>query len=80
MYIGGYNDYELLYLIHENSYEALRVMFQKYQKLIYSKIYKYHFLDCFFDDLVQECNMVLYKAIMVFNDRYNKTFTKYFEF
>mgnify|MGYP003292156925 CR=1 FL=1 len=79
MYIGGYNDYELLYLIHENSYEALGIMFHKYQKLIYSKIYKYKFPSDLFDDLVQEGNLILYKAINIFNDKFNKTFTKFLE-
>ena len=79
MYIGGYNDYELIYLIHENSYEALGMMFHKYQKLIYSRIYKFKFPNDLFEDLVQECNLVLYKAINIFNDKFNKTFTKFFE-
>lgn len=79
MYIGGYNDYELLYLIHDNSYEAMGMMFRKYEKLIYSKIYKYHFNNSLFDDLVQEAYLVLYKAINIFDSRFNKTFTKFFE-
>lgn len=79
MYIRGYNDYELLYLIHENSYEAMGMMFRKYEKLIYSRIYKFKFPNNLFDDLVQECNMVLYRAINIFNDKFNKTFTKFFE-
>ena len=37
------NDYELLYLIENDSEEALEVMFEKYNNLIASLISKYHF-------------------------------------
>ena len=37
------NDYELLYLIENDSEEALEMMFEKYNNLIINLINKYHF-------------------------------------
>ncbi len=73
------NDYELLYLIENDSDEALEVMFDKYNNLIISLINKYHFGKKIEDDIYQEARMVLYKAIKTFDSRFGKTFTMYFK-
>ena len=73
------NDYELLYLIENDSEEALEVMFEKYNNLIVSLISKYHFNKEIEDDIYQEAKMVLYKAIKTFNVNFGKTFTMYFK-
>ncbi len=74
----GYNDYELLYLAKENNDEALDIIFTKYNKLILKKANEYRKL-LNFDDLCQEGKMILNKAILNFDESYNKTFTRYFE-
>lgn len=75
----GYNDYELIYLIKERSDEALEIMFAKYEKLIYTKIYKYYFHKIAFEDCVQEGRLVLLKALKLYSDNSKKTFMRYFE-
>lgn len=74
----GYNDYELLYLAKENNDEAISIIFAKYDKLILKKANEFGKIINF-DDLCQEGKMILNKAILNFDERYNKTFTKYFE-
>lgn len=73
------NDYELLYLIENDSEEALEVMFEKYNNLIVSLISKYHFDKMIEEDIYQEARMVLFKAINTFDNRFGKTFTMYFK-
>lgn len=78
MLYGGYNDYELLYLTSEKNEEALNILFDKYDMMITKKANNFrNILN--FDDLCQEGKMVLIKAIQKFNEKYNKTFTRYFE-
>ncbi|MFK5883626.1 MAG: sigma-70 family RNA polymerase sigma factor [Candidatus Izemoplasma sp.] len=73
-----YNDYEIISLIREGNNDAIELMFDKYSKLIYKKIYKFNlFYDV--DDMFQEGQMILHKSINKFSEKYNKTFTRYFE-
>ena len=73
-----YNDYEIINLIREGNDEALKLMFDKYSRLISKKIYKFNlYFD--YDDMHQEGLMILYKSIKVFDEAYAKSFTRYFE-
>ena len=73
-----HNDFEILYQIKEGNHEALDLMFTKYKKLISKKIFKFN-LQYEYDDFMQEGYMVLYKSILSFEDKHNKSFTRYFE-
>ena len=73
-----HNDYEILYQINEGNQEALYLMFEKYNNLIAKKIFQFN-LQYEFDDMMQEGKMVLLKSIKQFEDKHQKSFTKYFE-
>ena len=73
-----YNDYEIISLIREGNNDAIELMFDKYSKLISKKIYKFN-LYYDYDDMFQEGQMILHKSISKFSDKFNKTFTRYFE-
>jgi len=73
-----YNDYEIIALIKEGNNDAINLMFDKYSKLISKKIFKFN-LYYVYDDMFQEGQMILLNSIHKFEDRYNKTFTRYFE-
>lgn len=74
-----YNDYELLYLIKDNNERALDIMMEKYKPLIWRVILNLRIDPFFHDDYFQEGLICLYRSIYLFNDRYNKTFTRFFE-
>ncbi len=78
MVFEGHNDFEVLYQIREGNEEALQLMFKKYQSLISKKIYKFN-LVYEYEDIFQEGLMMLYKSILAYDDKYEKTFTRYFE-
>lgn len=74
------NDYELIYLIQTNHDEhALEFMMKKYHRLIWKIIHILNIDSKEQDDFYQEGLLVLYKAIQTFNEKKNKTFTRYFE-
>lgn len=73
------NDYELLYLIHQGSDEALEIMFDKYQYLIYARVKRFNIPISLRDDFVQEGYIMLNKAIKTYKMESNKTFNKYFD-
>ncbi|MFA5720443.1 MAG: sigma-70 family RNA polymerase sigma factor [Acholeplasmataceae bacterium] len=73
----AYNDYELLYLVKEKDTVALNILLKKYERFIYKKVYTFFFHDD--GDYFQEGLLCLYKAIETFDDRFNKTFMRYFE-
>lgn len=74
------NDYELIYLIH-NEYDeiSLNFMFKKYHKFIWKQVHLLNIESKEHDDMYQEGVLILYKAIQTFNEAKNKTFTRYFE-
>lgn len=78
MVFKGHNDFEVLYQIREGNEEALQLMFEKYNSLISKKIYKFN-LAYEYEDIHQEGLMMLYKSILTYNEKYAKTFTRYFE-
>lgn len=76
-----YNDYELIYLIQSESCEqALELMFKKYKYLIYKFLNLYNVNEIFFEDYVQECNILMYNIICKFDEKKGKTFTRFYEF
>jgi RNA polymerase sporulation-specific sigma factor len=78
MNFRDYNDYEILDSIRQGNEEALALMIEKYRFLIAKKIKKFN-LTNEFDDCFQEGLIVLYRSIKKFDDRFSKTFTRYFE-
>ncbi len=73
-----HNDYEIINLIKDGNQDALMLMFDKYKNLISKKIYKFN-LVYEYDDAYQEALMILYKSLVKFDDRQNKSFTRFFE-
>ncbi len=73
-----YNDFELIYLIKEESDIALDIMFEKYEPLI-KKICSHYFF-CYqnikidYDDLLQEGRIGLFKAIKGYDSSQNVLF------
>ncbi len=78
MIFRNYNDFEIINLIKQNNEEAFTLMVDKYQYLIAKKINSFN-LTYVFDDVFQECLMILHKSVMKFDDSFNKSFTRYFE-
>mgnify|MGYP001004224281 CR=1 FL=1 len=78
MRFRDYNDFEILDLIKSGNEEAFHFMVEKYKYLIAKKISLFQLKD-HFDDCFQESLLVLYRSVMKFEDRFGKTFTKYFE-
>lgn len=74
------NDYELIYLIQtENDQYATNCLFKKYEPLIlkYMSVYKIRLSER--DDFLSEGFLMLERAVETFDERYDKTFTRYFE-
>jgi len=75
-----YNDYELLYLFKErHNQQALEILIKKYEKFIYKQVISFFPRKKDIEDYYQEGLICLYKAINSFQDKYNKTFMRYFE-
>lgn len=74
----AYNDYELLYMVKLQDTVALDILLRKYERYIYKKVYSFFYTDED-GDYFQEGILSLYRAIETFDDRYNKTFMRYFE-
>lgn len=76
----AYNDYELVYMVNENNDEvAFNILLKKYHNYIYKKIHQFFFYEKEYDDYYQEGVVSLIKAIQSFDQKYNKTFMRYFE-
>lgn len=74
-----YNDYELLYLVKINVEEAKEILFWKYSFLIKSRIYKMGVPQFLWDDYFQEGCLMLHKAIRIYDESSQMTFTGFFE-
>lgn len=73
------NDYELLYLINWHSEEALTLLLNKYSYLVNAKLVAFKIRRSHYEDFYQECMLILYKAIDIYNENYNKSFCRFVE-
>lgn len=74
------NDYELLYMIQtEQDSFALEQLCQKYKRLIWKTIKLYNIPVYDEEDYYQEGVITLHKAALTFDEKFNKTFTRYYE-
>ena len=78
MKFRNYNDFEIILLIKQGNEEAFEFMVNKYKFLIAKNIKKFNLIK-YYDDIFQEALMLLYKSIIKFDEKYNKTFTRFFE-
>ncbi|HHT55682.1 MAG TPA: sigma-70 family RNA polymerase sigma factor [Acholeplasma sp.] len=75
-----YNDYELIYLIQSEQCEvALNILIRKYRLLALKYIHQFQLRETDREDYLQEAAIILYKAVNLFIENYNKTFTRYYE-
>ncbi len=81
MYYKDVNDYELLYMVQENSDESMEMMLDKYRPFIEQKIRKwlsiYAKLGLERDDVRQEIYFVFCSAIRSYDDQGGATFYTY---
>lgn len=70
------NDNELIYLIREDSEEAFNALFNKYRPLMikFSNKYKYKYE---MDDMLQECRLGFYKAVINYDETKDAGFSTY---
>lgn len=74
------NDYEIIHLIQtENDGVAFNNLFNKYEGLICKYISLYNIPLSDKEDYLSEGRLVLSKAALSFDERYDKTFTRFFE-
>ncbi|HHT99349.1 MAG TPA: sigma-70 family RNA polymerase sigma factor [Acholeplasma sp.] len=74
------NDYEIVYLAQTEYDEALiELLINKYRNLIWKNIHLLNVPYMDQDDFFQEGCLLLIKSTKYFNEKYGKTFTKYFE-
>ena len=75
------NDNEILYMIKEQDDTDYRVIFDKYEGLIYKVIHKYKYMAKKYgleiDDLYQICSLSLIKSIKLYSDIHNTLFFTY---
>ena len=75
------NDYEIIYMVRENDDDATNLLFDKYKPIVvsmakeYYKAVKRYGLE--YEDLLQEGNCALYKAIKQFSEETNSCFYTY---
>jgi len=78
MIFRNYNDFEIVNLIKQGYEEAFDFMVDKYKFFIAKNIKKFNLTEEY-DDVYQECLMILYKSIQRFDETFNKSFMRYFE-
>ena len=73
-----YNDYELVYMVQEENENAYQILYDKYQPLlrqIVSRFYStYRYFGIEYEDLYQEANLALTKAIRTYQVSSNTLF------
>lgn len=75
----GWNDYELLYLIHDHNEVALDLMLKKYQNYIEIKLSKHRIPYGEREDFVQEGLLLLVEAIEKYQDSHQTSFFHFFD-
>ena len=75
-----YNDFELVYMVGESE-EALSLLMNKYEplfrKMANSFVYKYPLKGLNVEDIVQQCRIILCKAVDTFSDSNDVIFYTY---
>lgn len=77
--IYHYNDYELLYLIHQNSDEAREILLWKYSFLIKNRIKQFNINPSYYDDFYQEGLITLLESVRIFDEYSPMRFTNFFD-
>ncbi len=72
-----YNDYELIYLIHEHNEKATKALINKYEKYIKKIVYEYG-LTYAKEDAIQECLIILFDCIKRYKMSSNSMFFTYY--
>ncbi len=73
-----HNDYEIIDRIQEGDEDALALLLHQYRHFMAKKIHKFN-LAYDFDNLFQECLIILHRSAMRFDASFNKTFTRFLE-
>lgn len=72
------NDYELLYLIHQGSEEAMELLLHKYERLVWSCIHSYHYCDdSDHSEVYQRCLLCFHRAVERFREGTEARFSTY---
>ena len=71
------NDNELIYLIKNNNEKATLILIEKYKRFIYLKMKELYLRNK--EDCYQEGLIILFNSVRTYNEKYNKSFQKYFE-
>ncbi len=72
------NDYELIYLIKEGNEIALGLMFDKYERYIWSIVLNFYIYNLKAEDLVQQGRLCLYRSIFMYNASLKVSFFRFF--
>ena len=74
----NYNDYELVYMVKENSDDYYDILYKKYLPIIKRLASDYYMKSlnygCEYEDFLQEANIAFYTAIKYFNEDRNILF------
>lgn len=62
------NDYELLYLAKEDTETIVDILYEKYKKVLYSKVQKYNSSNINTQDYLNEAKLSLYEAVENYQD------------
>ncbi len=73
-----HNDYEIIDRIRQGDEDAFALLVANYSRLISKKIHKFN-LAYEYDDLYQECLIIIHRSVCSFNEHFRKTFTRYLE-
>lgn len=65
--------------MYEENEVAVRILFEKYNSLIKSRLQRFNIKPQNYEDFYQEGLMALHEAMNVYNPFYNKTFNKFFD-
>ncbi len=75
---GYMNDYELLYLIHQHSDEAMELLLKKHERMIWSCIHHYYYRDdSDHSEIYQRCLLSFHRAVLRYRDDGDAGFATY---
>ncbi len=79
VFLLKYNDNELLYLLKENSEEAMQILIKKYSIYIKLKIKQMNVEKSYYEEFYQEGLITLNRAIKTFDELNKSSFFGYFD-